>query len=171
MSDKTLSQKRKKIIILCTLCILTVCGITLFFYFRSWETLKKDDKAQMGLLPGMTEEQVREEMDRKVDESMFAIGINSRLEFEDGKSEGLIRIENSPGNHYRMQVEMYRKDNDELIYQSGMIAPGAYIEKDKLDVELKKGEYPVKVIFHAYHKEQEDHVGQAELETLVIIKN
>ena len=59
---------------------------------------------QEGIIPGYTEEQIKEILQRKADESTFSFEINSRPIFKDGKSEGNLRIANPPYNKYLIKV-------------------------------------------------------------------
>ncbi len=61
---------------------------------------------QEGIIPGYTEEQIKEILQRKADESSFSFEINSRPIFKDGKSEGNLRIANPPYNKYSIEVEI-----------------------------------------------------------------
>ena len=81
-----------------------------------------------------------------------------------------MRIENRAKNHYTMVVEMYLKDTGEQIYQSGGIKPGYFLEKDRLDTVLPKGEYPVTVTFKAYD-EKDQYIGEANAETKIRIRS
>ena len=78
-----------------------------------------------------------------------------------------MRIVNTKNNHYLMVVEMERKDTGERIYQSGAMEPGNYLEKDKLDVDLPKGDYPVRIRFKNYDPKSEEYIGEAVAESVV----
>ena len=116
---------------------------------------------------GMTRDEIQKMMDDKVAEGSVQININSELVFENGRSKGLVRIVNTKNNHYLMVVEMERKDTGERIYQSGAMEPGNYLEKDKLDVDLPKGDYPVRIRFKNYDPKSEEYIGEAVAESVV----
>ena len=67
---------------------------------------------QEGIIPGYTEEEIKEILQRKADESSFSFEINSRPIFKDGKSEGNLRIANPPYNKYAIEVEIKLDSND-----------------------------------------------------------
>lgn len=134
------------------------------------QRIVEESGALQGMLPGMSEDEILEELNRRVSEGELAISINSTLEFETGDSEGQLRIENSAKNHYTMVVEMYLNDTGERIYQSGGIKPGYFLEKACLDKVLEKGDYPVTVHFKAYD-ENDNYMGEANAETVVRILN
>ena len=159
--------KKKWLLLLLVLC-LCIGG---FLFVRSWNTeddrLAREQDAKEGYLPGMTREEIQKIMDDKVAEGSVQININSNLVFETGSSKGLVRIVNSKNNHYLMVVEMIRKDNKQKIYQSGAMEPGNYLEEDKLDVDLPKGDYPVNIHFKNYDPKSEEFVGEAVAENVV----
>jgi len=104
---------------------------------------------------------VQAELYRIVEEGMFNISIASTVDFEDGASEGAIKIENVPGNRYLMQVDIVRDDTDEIIYQSGILEPNYHIQSARLDAELPAGTYACTAIFHALDPASEEEIGQA----------
>lgn len=169
-------MKRHILLPVLTALLALVClGMGVYLIKSSWkpeavQKIAEEEGALQGMLPGMSEDEIRAEMNRRVSESELAISINSTLEFENGSSEGQLRIENSAGNHYRMVVEMYLNETGEMIYQSGGIKPGYFLEKDRLDVVLEKGDYPVTVHFKAYD-DNDNYVGEANAETVVKILN
>ena len=110
-------------------------------------------------------------LDDKVAEGSVQINMNSKLVFKDGKAKGYVRIVNSPNNHYKLVVEMIRKDTSETIYQTGAMDPGNYLEQDRLDVDLPKGDYPVSIHFRNYDRKSEQFVGEAVTENVVHILN
>ena len=168
--------RRKLIFPVLTGLLAAACLIMGVVLLRgSWKPVESRELAEesgalQGMLPGMSPEEIKEELNRRVSEGELAISINSVLEFETGTSEGLIRIENSAKNHYTMVVEMYLNDTGEMIYRSGGIKPGYFLEKARLDTELAQGDYPVTVHFKAYD-EEDNYMGEANAETVVRILN
>ena len=162
-------EKGKKRWLLLILLLCLFAGAWLFI--ASWkdddERLARERDAQEGYLPGMTRDEIQKMMDDKVAEGSVQININSELVFENGRSKGLVRIVNTKNNHYLMVVEMERKDTGERIYQSGAMEPGNYLEKDKLDVDLPKGDYPVRIRFKNYDPKSEEYIGEAVAESVV----
>ena len=165
-------NNKKKWLLLLMLLFLCVGG---FLFVRSWNTeddrLARERDAKEGYLPGMTREEIQKMMDDKVAEGSVQININSNLVFETGSSKGLVRIVNSKNNHYLMVVEMIRKDTSETIYQTGAMDPGNYLEQERLDVDLPKGDYPVSIHFRNYDRKSEQFVGEAVTENVVHILN
>ena len=136
--------------------------------------LQLDPDQEEGTLDGMSEKEIRELMEKKAAEGEFIISINQEPKFPNGSSEGSLRIENSPQNRYLMVVAIYERKSDgtpgKKLYESGAIRPGSKIEKDTLDVKLKKGSYPVQTVFSAYDVETKDYVGKAIGELTIVVE-
>lgn len=169
-------SKRNLLFPVLTGILALVCLLMGIYLIRgSWkpeesQMIAEESGALQGMLPGMSEDEIRAELNRRVSEGELAISINSVLEFETGESEGLLRIENSAKNHYTMVVEMYLNDTGERIYQSGGIKPGYFLEKARLEKALAMGDYPVTVHFKAYDDDG-GYIGEANAETVVRILN
>lgn len=133
---------------------------------------QRDRDAAMGQLPYKSEDEVQDTVNRIVEEGMFNISINSNPTFADGKSEGNLGIENIQGNHYLMQVSIVLDDTGQTVYESGLIEPGYFIEKAKLNVPLAAGNYPATAVFTAVNADnEEDTVGTGAANILISIQN
>ena len=121
----------------------------------------RDPNAAVGQFEGKTEEEIQAELDKIVEEGMFNISINSTVYMQSGTDEAELRIENIAANHHLMSVQLTRDDTGEVLYTSGIIEPGYYIQKVPLDVVLPKGSYTATAMFTAYDLETEEAVGQA----------
>lgn len=163
-------HKKKRSWLLLLLLMIAVCGIWLL---QDRRDLWLDPNQSEGTLDGLTRDEIQKLMNEKVAEGQFMISINTQPVFPDGKSEGTLRIENSPQNRYLMVVKMYRyedKKQGELLYESGAIKPGNKIEQARLDVALSKGKYPVIVYFEGYDEETKEYVGKAGSELTIYIQ-
>ncbi len=147
-------------IVIAVLAIVAACVFG-YFWWSDQQPSTRDTNALIGQIEGKSEEEIRAELDRKVEEGMFNISIASETEFKDGASEGPLRIENVPGNRYLMQVDITRDDTGEVIYKSGIIEPNHHIQNDTLDVDLPAGTYDCTALFHALDPETEEEIGQA----------
>lgn len=103
-----------------------------------------------GIIPGYTEEEIKEILQRKADESSFSFEINSRPTFKNGSSEGNLKISNPPYNKYAFNVDIKLDSSGEIIFKSGQINPNHYIEYAKLNKNLKAGKYDATAIISAY---------------------
>ena len=51
---------------------------------------------------------------------------------------------------YYMTFGLYLEDGDELLFQSGLVAPGLYVQKMEMTRALTPGEYPAYVVCQPY---------------------
>ena len=99
------------------------------------------------------------------------ISINTAPVFENGDSEGNIRIENPEQNRYAMWVEITLSESDKTVYRTGVIRPGEYIEKDKLDKKLEAGEYSASAQFTAVDKKTGEELGSVKAPLVIKVLN
>lgn len=126
---------------------------------------------QEGVIPGYTEEQIKEILQRKADESTFSFEINSRPIFKNGESEGNIRIANPPYNKYSIKIEIKLDDNGKTVFKSGEILPNHYIEYAKLTKRLKAGEYNATATINAYDIESGEYKGTSAAKLIIKIES
>lgn len=156
------SKRPASFYVAAALAVLVLLALLGFLWFATHDAgPARDPNAALGQLEGKTQEEIQAELDRTVAEGMLTISIASFVEFPDGQSEGELKIENAPGNHYLMKVTITRDDTGETVYESGIIEPNRHIQKAKLAVDLDAGEYPCTAVFDAYDSETEEPVGQA----------
>lgn len=153
----------------------TYCGYRIFHHRSAYEM---DMNALEGFLPGRSEEEIQEELNRIIDESRFAAAINTQITYEEGKAD--VRIENVPANNYWMQVDIWlypsadSTDNAELFYQSGIIRQNQYIEKAEADTGQPAGYYNGLAVFHALTPDENldnvEEVGQTAMNIVILVK-
>ena len=124
-----------------------------------------------GVIPGYTEEDIKEILQRKADESSFSFEINSRPIFKNGKSEGNLRIANPPYNKYAIEVEIKLDSNNKSVFKSGQIDPNHYIEYAKLTKKLKAGEYDATAIINAYDTESGEFKGTSAAKLIIRVES
>ncbi|WP_165060922.1 hypothetical protein [Adlercreutzia sp. ZJ154] len=152
-------------IILSIVCIALAAIVTF-----NMCTEKPKRSGELGSVAGMSEDEIRDELDKVVQAGMFDISIASMAQFEDGTSKGDLKIENPATNHYLMKVDISRDDTGEVIYSTDMIEPGYMIYSDALSKDLDAGTYQCSATFTAYD-EQEIEVGKASAKTTIVVKN
>ena len=99
-----------------------------------------DENIQYGELPNRDKQEIKDELNAIAAEKKMRIQISSNPVFPDSASYGDFLIANNSENKYDQMVEVTKEDG-ELIYKSGVIPPGSYIEKAKLIKELPAGDY------------------------------
>lgn len=165
--------KSKKYIILAILLVilLIVVGWIFIVNKRQSQANIKGGILQEGIISGYTEEQIKEMLQRKADESTFSFELNSRPIFKDGASEGNLRIANPPYNKYSIEVEIKLDSNGNTIFKSGEIAPNHYIEYAKLTKRLKAGEYEATATINAYDSETREYKGTSAAKLIIKIES
>lgn len=130
---------------------------------------QRDLNALEGQLSYKSQEDVEAALNQIVADGMLNISINSNPVFENGTAEGILGIENIKGNQYLIQVDIARDDTGEVVYSSGIIEPGYYIEKAALDKPMQKGTYPCTATFHAIEADSELEAGSAGAKILITV--
>lgn len=170
------SKNKKQFILYSIIIILLLAIISLAIYMLKPKEveknrLQKDLDALAGVLPGKSPKEIQDALNQVVQEGMVNISINPDPTFENGKAEGNISIENIKGNHYALQVDVIL-NTGEVVYSSGIIDPGYYIEKCKLKKNLPKGDYPATASFTAYYLDNyEDVLAKVNAEITLHILN
>lgn len=165
--------KSKKYIILAILLVilLIVLGWIFIVNKRQSQANIKGGILQEGIIPGYTEEQIKEMLQRKADESTFSFEINSRPIFKDGKSEGNLRIANPPYNKYAINVEITLDSSGKSVFKSGNIDPNHYIEYAKLTKKLKAGEYDATAVISAYNTKTGEYKGTSSAKLIIKVES
>ena len=166
-------KKSKRGLTVGIVAALVLIGAAAWFFFGRGGGAADffDPNATTGILPGMTEEQIIEELNRIVEEGMLNISINTQISFPSGTAEGQAYIDNISANHYNMTVQIVLDDTGETVYQSGGIRPGQYIENITLSKALPKGSYKATAIFTAHDPEDQSEIGQAAAEVLLTVES
>lgn len=124
-----------------------------------------------GTLPNLSEDEVREQMQKQADESKLSFKINAEPVFPDGKSAGTLRIENPNHNVYPFVVEIFLNATGEKIYDSGGILPNHHIDTAKLDKKLGKGSHEAVAHIKVFDPESQEYQGESLVSLNIIVKN
>ena len=175
VKDKIFNKKKKVILILFILLILlSICGFLGFKWYDNYKIQTQEGQltGSIGAIPGLSPEELQKELQKQADESLFSFNINSKPIFENGKSEGNLRIANPQYNVYPITVTIRLEDTNEVIFKSGKIQPNHYIENAKLTKNLKKGEYKAIATIEAFDpKDNEKFLGKAQAILNITILN
>ena len=163
-------NKKLKILIILLVLIMPL-GMILIINGNKNKVNVSGGILQEGVIPGYTEEEIKEILQRKADESSFSFEINSRPIFKDGSSEGNIRIANPPYNKYAIEVEIKLDSNGKSVFKSGQIKPNHYIEYAKLTKKLKAGEYDATAIINAYDIETREFKGTSAAKLIIKVES
>lgn len=150
------------------LLVLILAAILCLLVRGSRKTERKEGLAYeanvvAGDIPGKSKEERQRELDSIVEEGMLAMSINATPV---GKTTGTDRninwlVENPSNQGKLIRVEVWLDSQEELIYETGAIPPGNYVESAPLRTELPPGEYNCTARFYAYQEDTETYIGQA----------
>lgn len=162
-------------IIIVAIALVAIVIFSIVSAMTAGSNSQYDASAESGQAPYKTEEEMQAELNRTVEEGMLNISISSEIKFANGESEGTAYIENVPSNRYDMSVAITLDDDDdesddEVVYESGIIAPNSFIERIKLNRVLSAGEYPATATFTAYDPSTGEKVGQAAAKVKLVIE-
>ena len=130
-----------------------------------------DDAAIEGGWDNLSQEEIAERLNQKVEEGMINISMNTAPYFENGTAEGNLMLVNESINNYPQKVQIVRNDTGEQIYESGAIAVGSKIERARLNVDLSAGTYECTAYFHNLDPDTGDIIGTAGAIINITIKN
>lgn len=163
-------RARRIAIVLMLIVLLLGCALALMHCAPKDTSGFFDADAKTGQAPYKTEDEIQAELNRIIEEGMFNISIASTIEFADGASLGKAYIENVPANRYAMKVKLALDDGREVVYESGGIAPGSYIEDIALARDLEPGEYAATATFTAFDMDTHDEVGVAAARVTLLVR-
>ena len=171
---KAAKKTNKLLAAIIVLLILALAGGGFF----AWNMMHKspyDEKmeanAVVGTMPGKSEEQILEELNRKVNEKTIAFSINASPVYKDGKSKGNILFENPKNNDKLTRMELIRDETEELIYKTGLMEPGSYVPEAELLVDLPAGTYVCTAYIYAYRQSDESFLGKVAAGITVTVQN
>ena len=165
--------------------ILILIGIMSIIAFRAFLTernhsndgdstvtaLEMDENSEEGGLVYRSKEEIQKELNRKVEEGMINISMNTSPTFESGTSKGNLLIVNSETNNYPQTVYIIRKDTGEEIYRSKGIPVGSKIERAALDVDLPAGIYDCVAYFNNTDPQTGEILGTAGAEITITVQS
>lgn len=133
--------------------------------------LQMDENSEEGGLVQRSQEEIQEELNRKVAEGMINISMNTNPVFPSGTEKGNLLIVNSEVNNYPQIVYIVRKDTGEEIYRSKGIAVGSKIEYAALDVPLPAGTYECVAYFNNADPQTGAILGTAGAEIVITVQS
>ena len=91
-----------------------------------------------------------------------------KVKTKDGKSHK-IGVE-SKSDCFYMTFALYLKENDELLYQSGLVSPNNYIQKMEISRPLKKGSYDAYIVIQPYRSDKKTKTNQGVVNLTLNVK-
>lgn len=135
-----MGRMRKRVILI--ISVVVICIISLIIYN---ESVKRKSDIQSGgisinVVEGTSPESTQEELNRRVEEGMFRVFINTNIVLDNGESKANLLIENNESNHNSCIVRIETQEGL-LLYTSDEIPTGYKIEQAQLAEDLEPGKY------------------------------
>ena len=116
-----------------------------------------------------TGEQERDRRNKELSEGMGHVVMEQELYAWEKEPHAEARIAVDSQSRYGCTVSIIRDATGGILYNSGLIEPGCYIEKIPLGSDLKKGYYPCTAIW-SFYTEEDEYVGEMAWKITVIIR-
>lgn len=169
MSNKVLKKNNIKGIVAFLLLALVSAGVYYMYNKKSKDKTSENGSIVSGYIledgaePGLSEEEIRELLQRQVDESTISFSISSDPVFKGKKA--FIVMANPRYNAYDIDY-VITVDGKEII-RTAKIAPNQYIEEVELKEALPKGSYAGEALVTGYNKETGEKVGETIVEVSI----
>mgnify|MGYP004690010377 FL=1 len=168
--DNELKKSNKAKIIIVIILILII-GSGGAYYILNKKNVNSDTNGSSvsgyiledGAEPGLTDEEIRELLQKQVDESTISFSISSDPVFKGKKA--FIVMANPRYNAYDIDY-VITVDGKEII-RTAKIAPNQYIEEVELKEALPKGTYTGEALVTGYNKETGEKVGETIVEVTI----
>lgn len=168
MGKKVKKKINIKIIII-TLLVGTIASAAIYFVYsksKNKNVTTEGGAAVSGYIlsdgaePGLSEEEIKALLQKKVDESTISFSISSDPVFKGKK--GFIVMANPRYNAYDIDY-VVTIDGKEII-RTAKIAPNQYIEEVELKEALPKGTYAAEALVTGYNRETGEEIGKTIVE-------
>ena len=175
-SEKSKKSKKKWLLLLLLLLIVLGFGGCYAYRYFTMEAplnaMQKELDAEIGIMPGMTDDEIQDRLNRHVEEGRFNVSMNGTPTFKNGTAKGNVNIENIPGNRYALTVTITVMNVDTVnfpaaapyvgqdVLKTGLMEPGTYLSDKQLDVDLPAGVYDCIARFTAYTAEKNANGGE-----------
>lgn len=170
MSNKIEKKNNVKFIVI--LLFLAITSMSVYYVYsknKSNDRLSENGSQISGYIvedgaePGLSDEEIRELLQKQVDESSISFSISSDPVFKGKKA--FIVMANPRYNAYDIDY-VITVDGKEII-RTAKIAPNQYIEEVELKEALPKGTYTGEALITGYNKETGEKVGETIVEVTI----
>lgn len=129
---------------------LAASGVAVALLLNGWG----DPTARRGHYEGKTREEIQRDLDEDVAWHSMEISVASRVTMAEGSTSCELRVENVEANHCDQKVKVWESGNpDDVLFESGAIAPGEYLQRVDLAHPLEVGGHTLTVQFQGYERQ------------------
>jgi hypothetical protein len=129
---------------------LACAGVSVAWLLGAWG----DPSARKGHYEGKTREEIQTDLDADVAWHSMEISVASRVSMPEGSTSCELRVENVESNHCDQRVRVWESGRpDDVLFESGAIAPGEYLQSVELAHPLPVGEHTLTVQFQGYERQ------------------
>ncbi|MEF9915876.1 MAG: hypothetical protein RR275_00550 [Lachnospiraceae bacterium] len=162
------SQRRTIAIVI----VMILLFLMLFFYMRGCqnhkeEELKRDAAAKTGIMPGMTDAEIQERLNRMVKDSEVNVSMNAQPVLKDGVLN--VAIENIPANKFAFRVKVVMDESKKTLFETDIIDPDHYIETLKIKDKWRPGAYDATATFTCYNPKSLQKTGVTGVKIVVLV--
>lgn len=143
--------------------LATVLLLGVFFGLRQCSAVDDgmEPNVVVGSMEGYTDEEIAEMLKQKVDEGMIAFSLNTSMFLASPDAQTAVKFENPANNAKLTKLKLVRDDTGEKLYETGLLAPGSYVDGASFDVALEPGEYACTGYIESYDQETRKYLGEA----------
>ena len=146
--DTNLKRKKAKRALITGVSLLLVATLVALL-MGSW----KDPRAKKGYYEGKTPEDIQQDLDSQVDWYAMEISVAGAMQMVEGQTRVEARLENVANNHCDQKIRMYpTNDPSDVLFSSGALSPGEYLQYVELAHPLAVGRHDVTVEFQGYER-------------------
>ncbi|MDO4537899.1 MAG: hypothetical protein Q4B54_07040 [Coriobacteriales bacterium] len=126
-----------------------ICAL-IAYLIGSWA----DPNARRGYYEGKTREEIQRDLDAEVDWCAMEISVAPRVLMSAGSRACALRVENLAANHCDQKVRVWEQGYpNDVLFESGAIAPGEYLQVVELTHPLPIGTHTLIVQFQGYERQ------------------
>ncbi|MEF9945030.1 MAG: hypothetical protein RR869_02535 [Lachnospiraceae bacterium] len=172
--EEKLNQLRKKSRrrMIAIVIILVVVFIVVLLCLRSCgkkeeDALTRDAAAKTGIMPGMTDAEIQERLNRVVKDSEVNVSMNAQPVLKEGVLN--VNIENIPANKFAFRVKVVMDQTEKTLFETDIIDPDHYIEKVKIKDKIAPGAYDATATFTCYDPKSLQETGATGMKIVVLV--
>jgi len=128
-------------------------------------------RAVDGHLSSLTADEIKKHEETPVNENSVTYLLNRYPVFKNGKAKGDFAIANPCYSGLPVVIQIFLKDTNEIVYDSGGLKPNQYIYEDNLLKRLKAGTYEATAFINAYDPETNVWCAKAQESLIITVQN